>query len=98
MKIIFAGVFIIALFLFGCVASQSIEDLKTEQNVGKNVTASGTVANVVSIGGLSYYVLDDNTGTIPVSAKNLPAKGDKVTASGTLMKDTLAGYYIKIIE
>lgn len=95
---ILVSILVIALFLFGCVAGQSIKDLKTEQNIGKTVAVSGTVANVVSISGLSYYILDDTTDTIPVSAKNLPAKGDKVTATGTLIKDTLIGYYIKVVE
>lgn len=90
-------VFALALFLFGCVAGQSIKDIKTEANVGKTVVVSGTVADVVSIAGLSYYVLDDDTGTINVSAARLPAKGDKVTANGTLIKDTLVGYYIKVV-
>lgn len=91
-------IFALTLLLFGCVAGQSIKDIKTEQNVGKTVVVSGTVTDVVSIGGLSYYVLQDDTGTIPVSASRLPAKGDKVTVNGTLIKDTLVGYYIKVVE
>lgn len=90
--------FAIALVLVGCVAGQSIKGVKTEQNVGKTVVLSGTVTDVVSIGGLSYYVLKDNTGSINVSAKNLPAKGDNVTVNGTLIKDTLVGYFVKVVE
>ncbi|PIU21768.1 MAG: hypothetical protein COT15_00565 [Candidatus Diapherotrites archaeon CG08_land_8_20_14_0_20_34_12] len=86
------------LLIFGCVAGQTIKDIKTGQNVGKTVVVSGTVTDVVSIGGLSYYVLQDNNGTIPVSVKNLPAKGEKLTVSGTLIKDILVGYYIKVVE
>jgi DNA/RNA endonuclease YhcR with UshA esterase domain len=91
------GLALLALFLLGCVAGQSIKDVKAEANVGKTVIVSGTVTGVVSIGGLSYYVLDDNTATINVSAARLPANGDKVTANGTLIKDTLFGYYIKVV-
>jgi hypothetical protein len=87
----------LALFLVGCVGGQSIKDLKTEENVGKTVIVSGTVTDVISIGGLSYYVLDDDSDTIPVSAEKLPAKGDKVTVNGTLVKDVLLGYYIKVV-
>jgi len=97
MKNITFVIFALVLFLFGCVTGQNINDLKTEANVGKTVIVSGTVADVVSIGGLSYYVLEDNSGTINVSAARLPAKGDKVTANGTLIKDTLVGYYIKVV-
>jgi aspartyl-tRNA synthetase len=95
-KIVFS-VFI-GLILFGCIAGQTIKDIKTEENVGKTVFVSGTVADVVSIGGLSYYVLEDDSGTINVSAESLPAKGDNVTVNGTLVKDTLLGYYIKVVE
>ena len=91
-------IFVLALFLFGCVAGQSINDIKTEQNVGKTVVVSGTVTDVTSIGGLSYYILEDDSGSIPVSSSRLPAKGDKITANGTLIKDTLVGYYIKVVE
>ncbi len=91
-------IFVLALFLFGCVAGQSINEVKTEQNVGKTVVVSGTVTDVVSIGGLSYYILEDDSGSIPVSSSRLPAKGDKITANGTLIKDTLVGYYIKVVE
>jgi hypothetical protein len=59
------------------------------------VTVSGTVTNVVSIGGLSFYTLEDDTGVIPISAKDLPAKDDKITVRGVLIKDSIVGYYIK---
>jgi aspartyl-tRNA synthetase len=98
MKYAAIALFVLALVLAGCVAGQSINSIKSEGNIGKTVVVSGTVANVVSIGGLSFYNLEDDSGSIPVSSRRLPAKGDQITANGTLMKDTLVGYYIKVIE
>ena len=90
---------ILALFLLGCaIAAQHISDIKSDENIGKTVTVSGTVTDVVSFGNLSYYIIDDGTGTIPVSVKNLPAKGEKVAVQGTLLKEILVGYYLKVIE
>jgi hypothetical protein len=37
----------------------------------------------------------DSTATIGVSAENLPKENSTVIVTGTLMKDTLFGYYIK---
>ena len=80
--------------LVGC-AAQSIESVKTEEKIGKKVTVTGTVKSSIKIGSISAYVLEDNTGTIGVSAERLPVEGERVTAKGVLIKDSLFGYYIK---
>lgn len=89
------SVLIIAL-LFTCCVSTSIEDVKTADNVGKKVTVRGTVENSIKIGELSGYTLKDESGTIRISSESLPEEGTTKTVSGTLIKDTLFGYYIKV--
>ncbi len=86
---------VISLFLFaGC--STSISKIKDPSYEGKTVTVSGTVENTVKIGQLSGYTLVDSNGDkIAVSTDNLPTEGSKVTVKGTLIKDSLFGYYIK---
>lgn len=83
------------ILLVGC-ASKSISEIKTESYVGKKVTVSGTVKNTIKFGTLSGYTLEDGTGSIGISTQKLPNEGKQVTVSGTLIKDTLFGYYIKI--
>jgi RecJ-like exonuclease len=78
------------------LSAQNIEDVKTEEHVGKTISVRGEVKNVIKIGELSAYILEDETGTIGVSTEDLPKEGDKVTARGTLIRDTLFGYYIKV--
>ena len=87
----------LALFLFALVGcAQSIAEIKDEDHIGETVIVSGTVESVIKIGSLSAYTLKDENGdTIGVSAERLPAEGDKVIVKGTLIKDTIFGYYIK---
>ncbi|MBU1112124.1 MAG: hypothetical protein ABIG93_02270 [archaeon] len=88
------AVILTLLFVVSCT-SQTIEDIKNEDHVGKTVAVRGTVENTIKIGQLSGYTLSDNSGeTIGVSTEDLPQEGDIVTAKGVLMKDTLFGYYI----
>jgi hypothetical protein len=90
------GIIAVLLLLSGCTG-KSIADIKTPENVGKTVVLKGTAENSIKIGQLSGYTLKDAAGdTIGVSTTNLPNDGDKVTARGILIKDTLLGYYIKI--
>lgn len=83
------------LLLSAC--SQSIEDIKIEEFIGKQVNIQGTVENTIKIGELSGYTLiDDENNKIPVSTKDLPKEGEKIRVKGTLMKDTLFGYYVLV--
>lgn len=77
----------------GC--TKDISEVKSSDYEGKKVTVSGTVDNTIKIGTLSGYTLKDDTGSISVSSEILPAKGDTITVSGTLIRDTIFGYYIK---
>ena len=85
---------LVAFFMLGSVGK--IADIKNEDHVGKTVTVMGAVQNTVKIGSLSGYTLKDDTDTIAVSSEQLPKEGDTVTVTGTLMHDTLFGYYIKV--
>ena len=90
-KIIFVILF---LLVAGCSVS-SIDDVKNETNVGKQVTIKGEVTNSVKLGEISGFILEDETGDIKVSSDSLPPEGEIIKVEGTLMKDTLLGYYIK---
>lgn len=86
---------ILAYIVYSRIVVSSIADIKTEDHIGKNVRVRGEVTNVLKIGQLSGYTLEDASGTIAVSSEALPAEGDKITVEGTLIRDTLFGYYIK---
>lgn len=99
MKIIKNSLIIICLlfaiiFISGCV-STAIKDVKNADYVGKKVTIIGTVQNTIRLGDLSGYTIQDNTDTIIVSSTSLPKEGSEIRITGTLMKDTILGYYIK---
>lgn len=81
------------LLLTGC--AQSIDSVKNQDNIGKKVSVKGDVTETIKIGGLSGYIVEDETGSISVSSEELPAEGDTVRVSGTLIRDTIFGYYIK---
>lgn len=83
------------VFLYNQFSVQTVEDVKKEDNIGKSVTVNGEVKTVIKIGQLSGYTLEDETGTIAVSSDDLPQEGEMITVRGTLIRDTLFGYYIK---
>ncbi|MCP3682389.1 MAG: hypothetical protein GY861_06825 [bacterium] len=92
-------IMVLALFsllvLSGC--GQTVAEIKSADYEGKTVSVSGTAENSIKIGQLSGYTLVDSNGDkIAVSTTALPSEGDKVTAKGTLIKDTIFGYYIKV--
>ena len=85
----------LTLLIAGC-ASQDFSEVKQEENVGDTVMVRGVVEDTVKIGDLSGFTLSDSTGdTIAVSSESLPPEGDKITVRGTLLQDTLIGYYIE---
>lgn len=88
-------ILVLAIFVFISMP-KTIEDVKTEENVGKIVKVRGEVKNVLKIGSLSGYLIEDETGGIAVSSDVLPSEGKVITVRGTLIKDTLFGYYIKV--
>lgn len=88
-------VILILAVVFIVGSTKKIADIKTTDYVGKQVTVKGTVENTVKIGSLSGYTLADESGKISVSSENLPKEGETIRVSGTLIKDTLLGYYIQ---
>ncbi len=89
----------LAALLLLAACTQSIAEVKKEENIGEKVSVAGTVKDTVKIGSISGYTLKDEAGdSIRVSSKSLPEEGTSVTVSGTLMKDTLFGWYIKTSE
>ncbi len=96
MKKILIALLIIGLLVLTACTSQSIKDVKNEENVGKKVTVKGNVDSSFKIGELSGYVVNDGTDSISVSSDELPKEGTTVRVSGTLIKDSIFGYYIKV--
>jgi len=94
-KTILTIVILVTILLTAC-ATANISDLKNEKYIGKSVTISGTASKSIKLGKLSGFTLTDkNEDSIPVSSQTLPADNSKVTVRGTIIKDTLLGYYIK---
>lgn len=91
-------IFMISFLVFAGCTTQNIEDVKTSENVGEKVSVKGTVQTTIKIGSLSGYTLSDDTGSIAVASESLPAEGDEIRVSGTLIRDSLLGYYIKVEE
>lgn len=91
--IIIAALAICAVLFFN---TKDISDIKNSDYIGKTVKVRGVVENTIKIGSLSGYTLKDETESISVSSQNLPKEGDKITVKGTLIKDTLLGFYIKV--
>ena len=81
------------LLLTGCTTS--IEDAKTPDHVGDTVLLTGTAKHPTKIGGLSGYILEDETSTIPVATEDLPQEGAEVTENGPVIHDTTLGKYLK---
>ncbi|MFP4403382.1 MAG: hypothetical protein ACLFPJ_03465 [Candidatus Woesearchaeota archaeon] len=90
--------FIIFLFLFvllaGC-ATQNIEDIKSEEYIGERVSVRGIVEGSVDIGDFSGYLIVDDDEKIGVVSDDIPDEGEEVLVRGTLMRDTIFGYYIR---
>lgn len=87
--------FALIVIISGCNMTISIEDVKDSDHVGKTVTISGTVQDTIKLGELSGYTIKDATGTMGISSQSLPKEGTNIRVTGTLVKDTLPGYYIK---
>jgi aspartyl-tRNA synthetase len=85
-------VVVLAMTLTAC--STSIKDVKTSSNVGKTVIVKGTVKSSMKLGSLSGYTLEDDSGSIFISTKNLPEEGTTKIVRGKLNKNML-GYYIE---
>ncbi|HLC47416.1 MAG TPA: hypothetical protein VJI75_06865, partial [Candidatus Nanoarchaeia archaeon] len=82
------------LLLSGCAST--VKELKQEGTVGDKVSVKGTVVESenIKIGELSGFVLQDETGSLPVQSEVLPAKGDEVSVKGELKRSALFGTYI----
>lgn len=86
------------MLIFGCtfLPSTSVSMIKTNPSkyLGQDVTVKGMVVNSIKIGQLSAFSLTDGNETIGVSSQLIPPEGANVTVTGTVVKDTLFGYYI----
>jgi len=88
------SILIVALLIVGC-SSVSIKEAKSEGYIGKTVTLSGKADNSIKIGSLSGYTIKDKEGeSIAVKSDTLAKEGSEVSVKGTIMKDSLFGYYL----
>ncbi|MFN7990992.1 MAG: hypothetical protein U0R44_02425 [Candidatus Micrarchaeia archaeon] len=89
------------LALFGCLLQTTPVGKITavpESYSGQQVAVKGTIEDSVKIGRLSGFSLSDGTGTINVKSDTLPPVGTEATVKGTVVKDSLFGYYILASE
>jgi len=100
----FAGIAVIVLVagfgvLFsGCVSENVLTPTQLKESfssrVGEQVVVRGVVKNSLKIGQLSAFQLGDDSSTISVSSELLPPEGKTVVVKGTVVKDTIFGYYV----
>lgn len=90
------AVLVVAVLLLAGCAVQSISDIKNEEMVGEQVTVTGTVKETLKIGDISGFTLEDDSGAeIKVASESLPNEGTSITVTGTVVHDSLFGYYIQ---
>ncbi len=91
-------IFVIALLaLFGCMAqTTALGDIKSSPDkfVGKEVTVKGNITDSVKIGTLSGFRISDGNESLNVRSDTLPPVGTEVTVKGTVVRDSLFGYYL----
>ncbi len=92
---------LLALFgivlLMGClVQTTPLGDIKSDpaKYVGQEVTVAGNITESVKIGQLSGFRITDGNATIGVRSETLPPVGTEVTVKGTVVQDSIFGYYI----
>lgn len=95
------GIILVLLIIAIAVAEyyfsfQKINDIKTSEKIGDTVRVRGEVTSVIKIGELSGYMIEDSSGSIAVSSEDLPKEGEVITVKGTLIRDSIFGYYIKV--
>ncbi|MFW6231206.1 MAG: hypothetical protein ACOC32_04255 [Nanoarchaeota archaeon] len=90
-------IFFVALLLGGC--TQTIDDMKDEDMIGKEVSIEGTVDRGFKLGDLSGFILSDDNESIHVSSDAVPASGDEVTVTARVRRsDILDVYYLDDAE
>jgi len=91
-------VVVFALLFSGCVGERVMSPTELKESfsshVGEKVVVKGVVKNSLKIGQLSAFQLGDDSSTISVSSELLPPEGKTVLVKGTVVKDTLFGYYV----
>ncbi|MFP4523583.1 MAG: hypothetical protein ACLFNM_03500 [Candidatus Woesearchaeota archaeon] len=97
-KKLFLGLLVIGLTIFLTACSTSIQSVQTQENINHDVVVKGTVQNVLKIGSFSGYTLADDSGSIFVASKSVPAEGETVKVKGTLQENILVGYYLEETE
>ncbi len=84
--------------LMGCMAQTTpLGDIKSNASkyLGQEVTVKGNITDSVKIGQLSGFRITDGNSTIGVRSDTLPPVGTEVTVKGTVVQDSIFGYYIQ---
>ncbi len=82
----------LALALVACssfMPATKIDTILTNprEYADKTVTVSGTVEDTFSLVVIKYFVLRDETGTIPViTQRTMPARGNEIRVTGTVQE------------
>jgi hypothetical protein len=94
MRLIFA---LALLALFGCMAQTTpLGDIKNNPGKyeGQQVTVRGNITDSLKIGSLSGFRITDGNATLAVRSDTLPPVGADVTVKGTVVRDSIFGYYV----
>lgn len=93
--------FALLLMLTGCSRTTDIREIlqSPREYTNHGVTVRGTVTDVFDLEVITYYILTDETGQIPVVTKaKIPTLGSKVTVSGTVRVISLVDKTLTAIE
>ncbi|GMU86265.1 MAG: hypothetical protein AMXMBFR48_15070 [Ignavibacteriales bacterium] len=89
------------LLLSGCSRNTNISEIheNLREFTNHRVTVSGTVTSVFDLEVITYYILSDDTGEIPVVTNSqLPSLGENVTVTGTVRVIVLVDKTLPAIE
>ena len=94
-NLLYLLIIIIAVLLLGGCASTSIQELKSDAMINKEVTVKGTVKESFKFNKVIGCVLILEDGELIVSSQNTCTEQEEITIKGTMQKDPVVGYYLK---
>ena len=89
------AIYLFLVFLSLTACAPNISDIKQENYVGKRVQVLGEIDAEMEYGAKTAYVVNDDSGSIPILPKGKYQKGDQIKTQGILTKNAVLGFYIK---
>jgi DNA/RNA endonuclease YhcR with UshA esterase domain len=77
---------------------QKISDIQKTENLGKTFTVQGEVIKTLQLSSyqISGYKIQDSSGTIDISSKNVPQLNSTVTVTGKLIQTKYFGLVLNV--